>query len=62
MAMIERGVWVTEGTKRGQEEKMMFQASVSAIEKVTVSFSIMRNVEFKDRQVWIQYEAIEKRN
>ena len=62
MAMIEHRVRVTAGTKRGQEEKMMFQASVSAIEKVTMSFSIMRNVEFKDSQAWIQYEAIEKRN
>lgn len=62
MAMIEHGVWVTEGTKREQEEKMMFQASAGVTEKMTVSFSIMRNAEFKDSQLWIQYEAIEKRN
>lgn len=61
MDMIEHGVWVTEDIRRGQEEKfkIMFQASVWVVERMTRQFSFIRNVEFKDIQVWIQNEAAE---
>ena len=62
MDMIEHWMWVTEDLRRGQEEKfkIMFQASAWVVERMTSQFSIIRYVEFKDIQVWIQYEAVER--